>query len=144
MQQAHVPVKLALLHQSLTHQWLFAGYNHRHSTTPGSVTRYTGLKYRENRCQSRRSNLHRIRRTPKSSLPTSLPNYNQFYGGPGGIRTRDLPDVWFELANRAFFGPRLRSVYQAELPAHFPVEPVPQTFNHYQPQPIWLPDCTPD
>jgi len=29
-------------------------------------------------------------------------------GGPGGIRTRDLPDFRLKLANRTFFGPRLR------------------------------------
>ena len=40
-------------------------------------------------------------------------------GGPGGIRTRDLPDVWLKLANRTFFGPSDRLVYQTELPAHF-------------------------
>ena len=27
-------------------------------------------------------------------------------GGPGGIRTRDLPEIWLKLANRTFFGPR--------------------------------------
>jgi hypothetical protein len=29
-------------------------------------------------------------------------------GGPGGIRTRDLPEIRIELANRTFFGPSYR------------------------------------
>jgi len=51
-------------------------------------------------------------------------------GGPGGIWTRDLPDLrpcW--LANRTFFGPLLIEAYQAELPAHTALTPQQRTFN---------------
>lgn len=55
-------------------------------------------------------------------------------GGPGGIWTRDLPELWFrQLANRTFFGPAEGLVYQAELPAHFHLHQFARTFNPYQP-----------
>ena len=49
-----------------------------------------------------RSQIRTIRaRNGQNSGRTSIK-----YGGPGGIRTRDLPDCWLAfLANRTFFGP---------------------------------------
>ena len=44
----------------------------------------------------------------------------QVIGGPGGIRTRDLPVTWSCTCKPDVLRPSGGLVYQAELPAHFP------------------------